>query len=104
MEQQFGQKILDLFPPGPALNSFANGVAKAIQASFISHPMRNKTRAEVQRRFNMAKDIALQLRGDLKWPVQRIADHLTEYLRNELDGVDWKPDDRRVWITSDGTL
>jgi hypothetical protein len=34
--------------------------------------------------------------------LQRVLDHLPEYLRCELDGIPWQPDTRMVWVPADG--
>lgn len=60
------------------------------------------TQSEVKRRFNLCVEIFKQLRGDMKWGVTRILDHLPEYLRAELAGETWEPDERQCWISSDG--
>lgn len=77
----------------------------AITKSFISHPMRNMTRSEVKRRFDMCAVIFSKLRGDKKWGLQRALDYVVIYLRNELDGVSWEEgaakQQRSVWAPGD---
>lgn len=74
-------------------------IESAIARSFQTDnpPMRNPVRAEVKRRFGIAISIFKVLRGDLEWSLSRIGDYLGRYLRNELDGVSWKPDTRALW-------
>lgn len=62
------------------------------------------TQSETRRRFAICADIFKTLRGDLKWGIQRIVDHLPEYLRAELDGKSWQPEKRECWIPGDGQL
>ena len=77
------------------------GFETCIQASFAIDGAKI-TDAEIKRRFNICAQIFKQLRGDLSWGVTRILDKLPEYLRAELDGVQWEPDKRSCWIPSDG--
>lgn len=74
------------------------GFHRAIEGSFRSERTSVQTDTEVRRRFDICARIYRQLRGDLKWSVSRIMDHLPKYLRCELDGEAWKPDDRQAWI------
>jgi hypothetical protein len=53
------------------------------------------TRDEVKRRSEICMKIFRELRGDLKWTVARIVDHLPKFLRMTLDGVSWEPEARR---------
>lgn len=71
----------------------------AIAVSFVTHPMRNMTKAEVARRFRICDDIFGALRGDLKWSIPKIRDMLGVYLKCELDGVPYNPADmdRASW-------
>lgn len=55
------------------------------------------TQDEVKRRSEICMRIFKQLRGDLKWGVERIVDALGLYLRCELDGLPWSPSERTVW-------
>lgn len=57
---------------------------------------------EVRRRFAICERLVRQLRGDLGWGIDRVLDHLSEYLRCELDGIPWQPDTRTVWVPADG--
>jgi len=62
------------------------------------------TAAEVRRRFAICERVVRQLRGDLRWGLQRVLDHLPRYLRCELDGVAWTPDEREIWVPEDDPL
>lgn len=53
------------------------------------------SRAEYVRRTEICVKIFRELRGDLKWTVERILDHLPGFLRKQLDGVPWEPEARR---------
>lgn len=82
-------------------------VMKAIEESFFEDARRNKrapclTGSEVRRRFDICEKIFKVLRGDLKWGLARIGDHLTQYLRAELDGTEWTPGTRTFWLPKDG--
>lgn len=90
-----------------AVGKVTNDFIEAIQKSFSDDAERDgrmptMTRSEVKRRFDVCAKIFALLRGDLKWGLQRIADHLPRYLRAELDGKTWEPEQREVWIPSDG--
>ena len=60
------------------------------------------TEAEMRRRFQICERIIRLLRGDLGWGLQRVLDHLPRYLRCELDGEAWEPDQRTCWMPGDG--
>jgi hypothetical protein len=79
----------------------ARGLQKTILTSFDKDNTR-MTRAEVKRRFKICERIFCELRMDLGWSVQRILDHLPNYLRCELDGKSWEPDNRLVWVPGNG--
>ena len=78
------------------------GIERAVARSFEVDRAR-MTGAEVRRRFGICERLVRQLRGDLGWGLQRVLDHLTQYLRCELDGVPWEPDHRTCWMPEDGT-
>lgn len=77
---------------GPVVRGFET----AIQHSF-EQDHGPQTQAEVKRRFDICARIFRNLRGDLRWSVPKILDFLPRYLRCELDGQPWTPDDTRVW-------
>ena len=78
------------------------GIERAVAKSFEVDGAR-MTGAEVRRRFGICEHLVRQLRGDLGWGLQRVLDHLPQYLRCELDGVPWEPDCRTCWMPGDGT-
>ena len=78
----------------------ALGIERAVALSFVADCSR-PTSDEVRRRFRICVELVRQLRGDLGWGLQRVVDHLPHYLRCELDGVQWKPDARVVWVPED---
>jgi hypothetical protein len=75
-------------------------IERVIADSFRADGAR-PTGAEVRRRFAICERLVRQLRGDLGWGLQRVLDHLPEYLRCELDGLPWEPDARAVWVPED---
>ena len=91
----------------------ALGIEAAVAQSFIEdtapgriivHGGNRITHAEIKRRGQMCLKIFGTLRGDLKWTVERILDHLALYLRKELDGVGWEPEARRqMWSAPSST-
>jgi hypothetical protein len=94
--------LLSLFEPA-ALQRLVLGCERALRHSFQHRPMNGPiTEAEKKRRANMAIEIARVLRGDFRWGVERIVDSLPKYLLDQLDGIDWKPDGRRIWAPRDG--
>lgn len=85
------------------------GVYRAVKISFEEDQRRigrsrsvNVTADELKRRVNLCLKIYREVRGDLEWGLQRAIDHLPSYLRFELDGVKWEPDQRKVWAPGDG--
>jgi len=76
-------------------------IERAIDRSFREDASR-MTGDEVRRRFAICERLLRHLRGDLGWGLQRVLDHLPEYLRCELDGIPWQPDTRTVWVPADG--
>lgn len=65
-------------------------VVASVELSFLDNA--RTTRSEVRRRTDMCWDLVKRLRGDLKWSVEKILDHLTAYLRCELDGIPYNPE------------
>lgn len=49
------------------------------------------TAAEAKRRGQICVKMFRELRGDLKWTVERILDEMPRFLQMELDGVSWEP-------------
>ena len=78
-----------------------DGIRRAVAASYATNPC-TRTEAETARRARMCVEIALQLRGDVQWGVHRICDYLPRYLRAELNGEAWKPDERALWVPDEG--
>lgn len=61
-------------------------------------------RTEVKERFTACIKAARELRGDLKWGLERIIGVLDEVLICHLSKMEFKPSDRKCWIPSDGRL
>ena len=87
----------------------SEAVLRAVRVSFeedqarIGRPRSIRvTNDEVKRRTNICLKIFAILRGDLDWGLQRAIDHFSRYLRLELDGDSWEPDERQLWVPSDG--
>jgi hypothetical protein len=76
-------------------------IEAAIAKSFASDHF-SPTGDEVRRRFAICERLICRLRADLGWGLQRALDHLPQYLRCELDGVPWEPDQRTIWVPEDG--
>lgn len=98
-------KLLTLFP-GSALGQLTNACNVAIQRSFETQTMRNLTYDELKRRFDICVNAAINMRGELKWGMNRICDALPEVLRTELSGVKWAPavKERSLWMPEDGAV
>lgn len=75
-------------------------IERAIADSFGTDRAR-MTSSEVRRRFAICERLLRQLRGDLGWGLQRALGHLPHYLRCELDGAPWTPDERAIWVPED---
>ena len=95
-------RIAAHFPPGDALGKITNGVFVAVSKSFEAQQMKNPTRDEVKRRFQICMKWAITLRGDLQWGLDRIVDELPNALATELRGGDYSPPKRQCWLPSDG--
>lgn len=93
-----------LFPTDGEIARLFGTIHQVVQASLQSHPMRNPTMAEVQRRVALVVEQACSLRENQQWGVVRTLDSLGAYLRSTLDGIEWVPDTRRVWVPSDGRI
>jgi hypothetical protein len=78
------------------------GIEHAVTRSFEADGTR-VTGAEVRHRFAICERLVRQLRGDLRWGLVRVIDHLPHYLRYELDGQAWEPDRRTCWMPEDGS-
>jgi hypothetical protein len=79
----------------------ALALERAIASSFAEDHAR-PTGDEVRRRFAICERLLRHLRGDLGWGLQRVLDHLPNYLRCELDRVPWEPEARTIWTPGDG--
>jgi|SRR6185436_18129171 len=86
------------------------GIEEAVAKSFTEDAKRRAVivvgaapkQSEVKRRAEICLRIFRELRGDLKWGVERIADSLPHFLRCELDGIAWSPTVTRAsWSPND---
>lgn len=84
-----------------ALARVLRGIQTTIELSFAVDGA-GITQTEVKRRFQLCEKIFKILRGDMKWGIVRIIDHLPKYLRFELDGETWEPESRVCWMPTDG--
>ena len=78
-------------------------IERTILESFRADGSR-MTGDELRRRFGICERLVRHLRGDVRWGLQRVLDHLPRYLRCELDGVSWTPDAREVWVPEDEAM
>lgn len=78
------------------------GIEAAVIASFAVDADRSNivmasgrriTSAEMKRRVEMCAEMFREVRGELKWSVARITDHLPDMLRKRLDGEEWRPEE-----------
>lgn len=83
------------------LSTITDAVARTVQASFSSHPCINITKRELKRRVDMCTAIIEHTRGDMHWSVSKVVDHLLPFLKVALDGGDWRPGARAVWLEGD---
>ncbi len=77
-------------------------IERAVSMSFEQDDARI-TGDEIRRRFQICERLIRGLRGDLGWGLHRVLDHLPHYLRCELDGQPWEPDQRTIWMPEDGS-
>lgn len=100
---EFSGSFKDLVGSKRHLGKVTLAIETAIQVSFATNEG-TITQSEVKRRFELCQKIFKILRGDLKWGIERIIDHLPQYLTAELNGSDWDPgtQQRQCWIPSDG--
>ena len=96
------KKILTLFPHGPALGKITSGALEAVARSFEKQNNEAPLRSEVKRRFELIMNVAVMLRGDLLWGVDRIVGAFPHILDADAAGGRWEPTDRACWIPSDG--
>ena len=84
----------------PQLMQVVDKIALAVESSYLTHPC-NRTAAEDKRRASICVDAVLLMRGDMKWSTSRICDHVHEALEKKLDGVDFRPHTRSLWLPGD---
>src|SRR6185369_9216368 len=76
-----------------AIAALARGIERAVQDSFENGSvMIFRTGHEERRRVHLCVQIARELRNELKWSAQRIADALPRALRAKLDGLPFDPE------------
>jgi hypothetical protein len=95
------QYLRNAFPNNEQYRTITLAIADAVAQSF-GPDVKRATRRDLQTRTSKAIDIVLQLRSDLTWGLARIKDQLPYYLKKEVNGESWEPDQRSVWIASDG--
>jgi hypothetical protein len=74
---------------------------KTIETSLETHPMRQLTTSAVKERFDKCAEIFEILRGDLKWSLMKIDEHLPGYFQQKMNGEDWQPSARSSWVRPD---
>ena len=80
-------------------------IEHAIRTSFESDQVIRPvmTRNEIDRRFRICVKGFAIMRRDLGWAIPRILDEIPRFLRCELDGMTWRPDeDHAGWLAQDG--
>src|SRR3989339_412897 len=72
----------------------------AVMRSFEDRALHGQciTENEARRRVQICERIWKVLRIEKKWSLQRACDHLYHFLINELDGIQWEPDTRTIWV------
>ena len=68
------------------------------RSAIVLLSVQKPAQAEVKRRTEMCIHIFKVLRGDMKWSIGRIVDHMPLYLRKELDGESWQPSAHTHWL------
>jgi len=84
------------------LAAVTTAIESAVAQSFAADYSR-VTRDEIRHRFAICERIIRELRGDLKWTLTRVLDAMPRYLRCELNGVSWTPDERAMWMPEQST-
>lgn len=95
-----GQGVGAMF--GDELPSLQASILGVVRQSFRSRGMRNPTQEAIRERVTFCVRLAGELRRDLLWTTERIIDTLPDALKAHLDGEEWSPSQRQVWIPSDG--
>lgn len=81
-----------------ALGKLTRGIQNAVARSFVEDKNPTPTMHEVRRRGAICIEVSRELRGDLKWTVDRIVGVLSKALRAKLDGIPWNPEkERTIW-------
>jgi hypothetical protein len=81
------------------LEVLADRLRDIVTASFISHPMRHTTNAEIKRRLGIVFDFSAEMSRLQGWPIQRCIDTAGTYLDGKLNlEKRFEPDKRRVWV------
>lgn len=84
---------------GERVDVMADRLRDIVTASFISHPMRHTTNAEIKRRLGIVFDFSAEMSRLQGWPIQRCIDTAQGYLTGKLDQEKkFEPDKRRVWV------
>lgn len=99
---ELSKTMLSMLGTKENVGTLVLAIESSIAASFALDGA-TMTGDEVKRRFNICLEIFKVLRGDMKWGMSRIVDHIPKYLLQELNGTTWTPDTRECWIPSDGT-
>lgn len=72
-------------------------LAKIVEHSFVTHPMRHVTGAERKRRVDTVTRIYFELRRDKRWTEQKALNHARAAFKAELDTTNFKARDRGMY-------
>lgn len=72
-----------------------------VEGSFTVCPARALTKSAVKERIAICLALLQRLKGDLKWSLPRVLDHIPEYLVYELQGVRYEPATGRTWTAGE---
>lgn len=92
--------FLDLITEPAAIKAAVEGITTAVAISYVSHSVRNRTKAEDKRRTQICLKLIRVMKGELKWSVQRCVDELPTALQVELSGQRWMPPTRDSWFAT----
>lgn len=75
-----------------------------VEDSFVTHPMRHITQAEVKRRTDFVLEKFRFFRSERRWPVDKALSHLRPALKAALDTNDFAVRERTLYVPDQGLI
>lgn len=92
-------ETLQSLASGPDLARLAGCLERAVRESYGYAPLRGgPTAAETAARARFAVELAVRLRREVGWSVERVGDEVPKALRARLLGLKWEPAKGRMWV------